>query len=291
MDGHCPGLRQNAAVKVRDDRQTDGAAMRRLACLVLFLASSALADDSAMVSLQTADDSRGWDAVGKLILGDHGFCTGALIEPQLVLTAAHCLYDKTTGVQMPPEDIQFYAGWRNGRAMAYRTVSRAVTHPDYRYSASDKLDRITVDLALLELSQPIRLPSLVPFEVGATPVDGDLVGVVSYAQDRAEAPSIQEGCDVIAGRRETLVLSCNVDFGSSGAPVFSIQDGVARVVSVISAKAEVEGRKVALAVPLAVSLQDLLGALAASKPGARVEPGNVSILSGGQGGGAKFVQP
>ena len=37
--------------------------------------------------------------------------------------------------------------------------------------------------------------------------------------------------------------------------------------------------------------QDLRAALAASKPGARVEPGNVSILSGGQGGGAKFVQP
>ena len=89
-----------------------------LLCLmaVLLPGVAARADDAAMVSLQTADDSRGWDAVGKLMLGDHGFCTGALIAPQLVLTAAHCLYDKTTGVQMRPEEIQFYAGWRNGRA-------------------------------------------------------------------------------------------------------------------------------------------------------------------------------
>jgi V8-like Glu-specific endopeptidase len=265
---------------------------RLLAALpVLFGALSVQADDAAMVTLQTADDSRGWNAVGKLILGDHGFCTGALIEPHLVLTAAHCLYDKTTGVQMKPGDIQFFAGWRNGRAMAYRTVSRAVTHPDYRYGAADKLDRVTADLALLELSQPIRLPSLVPYAVGATPAEGDVVGVVSYAQDRSEAPSIQETCAVLAGRSQTLVLSCNVDFGSSGAPVFSIVDGVASVVSVISAKAEVEGRKVALAVPLAAPLGDLREALAGSRTGKRAEPANVSILSGGQDNGAKFVQP
>jgi V8-like Glu-specific endopeptidase len=263
-----------------------------LVCLVsLPLVAAAQSDDGAMVSLQTADDSRGWDAVGKLILGDHGFCTGALIEPQLVLTAAHCLYDKTTGVQINPGDIQFFAGWRNGRAMAYRTVSRAVTHPDYRYGASDKLDRVTADLALLELSQPIRLPSLAPYRVGATPVEGDVVGVVSYAQDRSEAPSIQETCAVLAGRTETLVLTCSVDFGSSGAPVFSIVDGVVSVVSVISAKAEVDGRKVALAVPLAAPLAKLRTAFSDARPGPRDETGNVSILSGGQGGGAKFIQP
>jgi protease YdgD len=166
--------------------------------LSVVLAGAAWAEDTGMVSLETADDARGWDAVGKLVLGDHGFCTGALISPQLVLTAAHCLYDKTTGVQIHPEDIEFQAGFRNGRALAYRRVARAVAHPDYRYTAADDLDRVIADLALLELDQPIRLPSLQPFETGAAPVEGDPVAVVSYAQYREEAPSIQESCDVLA---------------------------------------------------------------------------------------------
>jgi protease YdgD len=262
-----------------------------LLAVVLCLAGAAKADDAAMVKLETADDSRGWDAVGKLVMGKRGFCTGALIGPQLVLTAAHCLYDKTTGVQVRPEEIEFQAGFRNGRAVAYRTVSRAVAHPDYRHSAGDRLDRVTGDLALLELSQPIRLPSLAPFETGATPVEGDAVGVVSYAQYREEAPSIQEACEVLAGRRDTLILTCNVDFGSSGAPVFSIVDGVPLVVSVISAKAEVDGRKVALAVPIAEPLAALLSALEDSKLRPGSSSGGVTVLSGGNGNGAKFVKP
>jgi hypothetical protein len=92
-----------------------------------------------------------------------------------------------------------------------------------------------------------------------------------------------------------LVLSCNVDFGSSGAPIFSIRDGVARVVSVVSAKAEVDGKPVALGTlldePLRV-LRDELGSDGSlalrSVPGVRMLSGG---LAGNSTGGAKFVKP
>ena len=142
------------------------------ALLSLCLAAPAPAQDEGLHGLRTADEVKGWQAVGKLMLGDRGFCTAALIGPRLVVTAAHCLYDKDTGARVPDALITFQAGWRSGRAEAYRGVRRSVAHPDYLYSGEDELERVGFDLALLELDQPIQLPHLVPFVTAGRPMTG-----------------------------------------------------------------------------------------------------------------------
>lgn len=257
--------------------------------LALFLvAAGASAQESRLTEMLTGDDSRGWEAVGRLNLGDRGFCTGALIAPDLVLTAGHCLFDKETGVRFQPGEIQFLAGWRNGRAIAYRGVRRTVAHPEFVYGGHDDLERVPFDLALVQLDQPIRLPSVAPFPTGPMPVDGEAVGVVSYAQDRAEAPSIQKICHVLGRQDEALILTCDVDFGASGSPIFEIRGGMARIVSVISAKAELDGRKVALGTSLTGPLPELLAELHGEEGN---RPEAVTVLSGGAPGGAKFVKP
>jgi protease YdgD len=262
--------------------------------LLLGWSAGALADNGGLRPLLTGDDSRGWEAVGRLELGGIGFCTGALIAENLVLTAGHCLFNRYTGARIAESEITFLAGWRGGRASAYRNVRRAVLHPDFVYASETGEMRVRNDLALLELDQPIRTGSIIPFETRGHPAKGAEVAVVSYAHDRAESPSLQELCHVLARQSGALVLSCAADFGSSGAPVFVAEGGVARIVSVISAKAMAGNRQVSLGTSLEEPLKEMLAILATSDGVfTRAEP-RVRVMSQSQAQGqtgAKFIRP
>ncbi|MEM8579450.1 MAG: trypsin-like peptidase domain-containing protein [Pseudomonadota bacterium] len=271
--------------------------MRRwmsLSLMILVITSAAFAQDARLKRLDTSEAGRAWDAVGRLDLDGTGFCTGSLIAPDLVLTAAHCLYDKRTGARIDHEGIEFRAGWRNGRAAAYRSIRRAVTHPDYVYSERVSATRVRNDLALLELDRPIRLPQVQPFGTATRPRTGDRVGVVSYAKGRSEAPSLQEVCRVLSRQDGVLVTSCNVDFGASGAPIFTFASGEASIVSVVSAKAELEGEVISIGTALGEPLAELQAQLLA---GAGVQqapaPGQNRVRVGAarRETGAKFVKP
>lgn len=264
-----------------------------LAMVLWFAGPLGASDPSPLRKMMTADEGRGWEGVGRLNMSGESFCTGALIAENLVLTAGHCLFDKTTGRQYDPTEIEFLAGWRNGRASAYRGIRRAIVHPDFEFKDLNKAARVVNDLALLELDQPIRKSSVKPFETFHRPRKGAEVGVVSYAHDRAESPALQEMCQVLARQSGVLVMSCEVDYGSSGAPVFVVENGVPRIVSVISAKATVRDMPVSLGTNLEAPLAEMRAILGSSdgvfnaiQPTARriqIEPN--------PDGGAKFVRP
>jgi V8-like Glu-specific endopeptidase len=209
-----------------------------------------------------------------------------------VLTAAHCLFNRDTGEPILPEEIHFLAGLRNGRALAYRDVRRAVTLPDYSFDARVSNSSTRHDLALLELTQPIRLSQIRPFDTADPVHQGDQVGVVSYAHDRSDAPALEEVCTVMGAEDGVIVISCDVDYGSSGSPIFQILNGQARIVSVVSAKATLDGEPVALGTALLGPLAQLRAMLEGRDTlFLAAPPGNARVVSSGErvDTGARFV--
>ncbi len=234
-------------------------------CLCLCLVPGAApALDMALSRMLGAEEARNWLAVGRINFAgtrDRSMCTGALIAPDLVLTAAHCVVDSGTGTTRAPGNVHFVAGWRLGNAAAHRKAAAIVLHPDY--AAADPLSEAAVatDLALVRLEEPIPTEEIAPFALSDQAAPGGAITLVSYRRDRPHAPSLQDGCHFAGRRGAIFALDCEVTHGVSGAPVFDGTGPERRIVGVISAMGVSGGKPRAFAVSVAAALPALMAAL------------------------------
>jgi protease YdgD len=279
------------------------------AVLAVCLAGAAVAQDApGLDELTTREDLRGWEPVGRVDIEDGGFCTGALIAANLVLTAGHCVVEPD-GSPVDAGKMTFRAGFSYGTSIVEARVVRTIVHADYRNIDPAPFDVIARDVALLELAEPIPSALISPFVV-ASPGEGDEVSVVSYAVGREEALSWQRVCQVLGRQDNLIAVDCSVSFGSSGAPVLDRSGYRARIVSIISAGGEHEGKPIAFGMELPGIVGQLKAALrrgdatsvavADSEDDAEIgvddgglpgKPGKRITLGGGSETGARFVKP
>lgn len=266
----------------------------RLCLLLALCAGPVAAQSTGLEALDRREQLLGWEAVGRVDRPD-GYCTGTLIATDLVLTAAHCVYDEA-GQPMDPARMRFRAGYVAGTSVDDVAVIRAAPLEGYRPGGSVSETKLRHDVALLVLERPIPAAVAAPFAV-ASPGAGAAVSVVSYAQGRAEVPSWQRRCLVLGRARGLVAFDCDVTFGASGAPVFDLGAGRAKIVSIVSAGTGGEG-----AMAFGMDLPEAVAALKAQLRAGRgvaggAEPPSAAVRRIGQGdgnrsgSGARFVKP
>jgi protease YdgD len=191
-----------------------------------------------------------WSSVGKIYNGTGSACTGSLVGPNKVLTAAHCIFNARTRRFIRPELIHFLLGYEGGRYRANVIIGHYEIGPGYDPAAVAK--NLTSDWAVLTISTLVG-EEFRPLELADAPlVKNAPVMLPGFAQDHAFVVTADTDCHIV-GMYEggsLIVSDCVALHGDSGAPMIGADaDGKFHVVGVQTAIAQIGGvsRSIAIA--------------------------------------------
>jgi len=167
-----------------------------------------------------------WASIGKIGIAGVALrtsCTGSVIGPKQFLTAAHCLYSKTTGHFVSASEIHFLLGYSKGEYRAHRVGSGYITSPKFN---PEKTETAGNDWAVVSIDEPFP-PDTKPLRLAAeTPKPDTPVKTGGYPTEKAHMMTADKHCHVkkVSTDGKLITDDCIVHHGDSGGPLLSEDD-------------------------------------------------------------------
>ena len=183
--------------------------------------------------------------VDQITADEATLCSGTVVSPNVVLTAAHCVTDESTGTPLDPAGFEVVTGsadWTDAAIRSVTGVSRVIVDPAYNPATHFS------DAALLVLSTPTTAPSValansadlslqtagtgsVISGWGETFQGSGVTKTLQWAETVVQSPTY---CGQFDSGFEAALQICTVDFplddtatcnGDSGGPLLAVGPG------------------------------------------------------------------